>query len=101
MPSAGVATLSPRPSITIGCRAGSTISALSEPRTHFGTMTRSVCTFSRPSRFISSAAHWIARSSAGVPLRRFPIVSVRTDNRCQANVLPIASPINRAAGSRY
>ena len=52
-----VPTLSPSPSMTIACRAGSTISALSAPRTHFGTMTLSVCTFSRPSRFISATAH--------------------------------------------
>ena len=34
--------LSPRPSIAIAWRAGSTIPALSAPRTHFGTITRSV-----------------------------------------------------------
>ncbi len=98
---APVPTLSPRPSITIGCRSGSTISALSLPRTHLGTFTPSVCTFSRPSRFISLTAHSMARSSAGVPLRRLPMVSVSTARRCQANALPTASPIRRDAGSRY
>ena len=57
MPSPAVPTLSPSPSITIGWRAGSTISALSVPRTHLGTITCSVCTFSRPSFFISATAH--------------------------------------------
>ena len=83
-----------------GCCNGVTISALSAPRTHRGTITRSVWTFSRPSRLISPTAHWMARSSAGDPLNRFPIVSVSTANRCHANVLPTASPIRRAAGSR-
>ena len=46
-----------------GWRQGETISALSLPRTHLGTMTFSVCTFSRPSRFISPTAHSMARSS--------------------------------------
>ena len=37
------------------------ISALSRPRVHFGTITFSVWTFSRPSFFIASAAHAMAR----------------------------------------
>src|SRR5262245_56089411 len=43
----------------------------------------------------------MARSSAGEPLRRLPMPSVSTASRCQANVLESASPIRRAAGSRY
>ena len=62
MPPGGVATVPPRPSIAIGCRGGSTISALSTPRTHFGTITRSVRTLSRPSAFIASAAQATARA---------------------------------------
>src|SRR5262245_3980438 len=43
----------------------------------------------------------MARSSAALPLTRLPIESVRTASRCHANVLPTASPMSRAAGSRY
>src|SRR4030095_16103457 len=43
----------------------------------------------------------MARFNASLPLTRLPIESVSTANRCQANVLPTASPISRAAGSRY
>ena len=51
MPVGGVATLPPRPSIAIGCSGGSTITALSCPRTQRGTITRSVRTLARPSAF--------------------------------------------------
>ena len=71
------------------------------PAHPLGTITGSVCTFSRPSRFISSTAHLMARSSCGEPLRRWPMVSVSTASRRHANGRSIASPIRRAAGSRY
>ena len=71
-PSAGVPTLLPRPSMISGRRWGSVISALSWPLTQCGTFTGSVCTFSRPSFFISSTAHRIASSSGCDPLRRLP-----------------------------
>ena len=60
-PAAGVPTELPRPSIGSGCRTGVTSSRLSRPRTHFGTMTGSLCTLSRPSFFISATAQSIAR----------------------------------------
>src|SRR5262252_4032391 len=40
----------------------------------------------------------MARSSAGEPLRRLPIVSVSVERRSQAKVLLTASPIGRLAG---
>src|SRR5499427_7367 len=43
----------------------------------------------------------MARSSAGEPLRRLPIVSVSVERRSQAKVLLTASPISRLAGARY
>jgi hypothetical protein len=57
MPSGGVATLPPRPSMVSGWRTGLTISASSRPRTQCGTLTAGVATFSKPSRFICAAAH--------------------------------------------
>ena len=48
------------------------ISRLSLPRTHFGTITRSVCTFSRPSFFIVSTAQAMARLRFSEPLSRWP-----------------------------
>ena len=77
MPAAGVPTLLPRPSMTSGCGRGPAISRLSGPRTQCGTFTGSVCTFSRPSRFISSTAQRIAASRFCEPLRRWPKVSPR------------------------
>ena len=53
--------------MVIEWRAGLTISRFGAAHP-FGTMTRRLCTLSRPSRVISATAHWIARSSAGVPL---------------------------------
>jgi hypothetical protein len=41
IPCGGVPTLLPSPSIAMGRRAGSTISTLSRPRTHLGTITGS------------------------------------------------------------
>src|SRR5262249_40712591 len=43
----------------------------------------------------------MARSSAGEPLRRLPIVSVNVARRSHAKVLLTASPISRLAGARY
>ena len=71
-PPGGVATVPPSPSIAIGWRGGSTISALSWPRIQRGTITRSVRTFSRPSAFIVSTAQAIARVRFSEPLRRLP-----------------------------
>ena len=57
MPSAGVATLPPNPSMVSVWRTGSTMEASSRPRTQCGTLTAGVDTFSNPSRFICAAAH--------------------------------------------
>src|SRR5262245_9925098 len=77
------------------------ISALSRPRIHFGSITFSVCTFSRPSFFIVSAAHPIARERLSEPLSRLPYVSVSSASRCQAKSSAVAALIRRVAVSRY
>ena len=81
-------------------RGGSMISALSRPRVHFGTITFSVWTFSRPSFFIASAAHAMARVRFSEPLSRLPYVSVNSASRCQAKSSAVAALIRRAAVSR-
>src|SRR5215510_1683798 len=77
------------------------ISALSRPRVHFGTMTFSVWTLSRPSFFIVSAAHAIARDRFSEPLSRLPYVSVSSASRCHAKSSAVAALIRRVAVSRY
>ncbi len=63
---------------------------------------RARCARSRARRASSRRPPIGSRARApAMPLRRWPIVSVRTARRSQANVLPSASPISRAAGSRY
>ena len=82
------------------CRGGLTISALSRPRTQRGTITGSVRTFSRPSRFIVSAAQAIARSRFSDPLSRLPCVSVSSARRRQAKSSAVAAWIRRVLASR-
>ncbi|MNC85248.1 hypothetical protein D3C83_08380 [compost metagenome] len=72
MPPAGVATVPPRPRISTSWLGGSTISALSRPRTQRGTITGSVRTFSRPSAFIAATAHAMAPSRFSEPLNLAP-----------------------------
>ena len=78
-------TVPPSPSIATSWRGGSTISALSRPRTQCGTITGSVCTFSRPSAFIFSADHAIARARLSDPESRAPCRSVNSASRRHAN----------------
>ena len=97
MPSGGVPTLLPRPSIDQRMPVAARRSpALSRPRTQCGTLTGSVCTFSRPSFFISLDGpldRGVERSRE--PLRRWPNVSPSTASRSQANDVEIASAISR------
>src|SRR5262245_33373397 len=76
------------------------ISACSRPRVHFGTVTGSVRTFSRPSAFIVWADHWMARARFGDPLNRAPNVSVSSASRLQAKSSTVAALINRSASAR-
>src|SRR5262245_53962618 len=64
-------------------------------------MTFSVCTFSRPSFFIVSAAHAIARERLSEPLNRLPYVSVSSASRCHAKSSAVAALIRRVDVSRY
>jgi hypothetical protein len=64
--------LPPSPSIGMTCRGGSTISRLSLPRTQRGTITFSVWTLSRPSVFMASTAHAMARFRLSDPDSRLP-----------------------------
>ena len=73
------------------------ISRLSRPRTQRGTITLSVRTFSRPSFFIVSTAHAMARLRLSDPLRRWPKVSVSSASRFHANWSACAASINLSA----
>jgi hypothetical protein len=100
MPSGGVPTLLPRPSMTSPPGNGETSSALSRPRTQCGTFTGSRRTFSRPSFFISSAAQRMAASSDSDPESRWPKVSVISRRRSQALPSARAAVKTREAASR-
>src|SRR5678816_2470516 len=76
------------------------MAASSRPRTHRGTDTTSVWTFSRPSSFIVWTDHWMARDRFGEPLRRAPNVSVKSARRRHAKSSPVAALIRRSAPTR-
>ena len=77
MPARGVPMLPPSPSIVIALARGRTSSSDSRPRTQCGTIAGSPRTLASPSFFISASVQSIASSSAFVPLKREPKVSVR------------------------
>jgi hypothetical protein len=97
MPSGGVPTLPPSPSMATGASTGSTRRADSWPRTQLGTFTSGVWTFESPSRRISPAAHSIAFVNAGEPSMRWPIRSQRYSSFFHPPSSVSAAPIRREA----
>jgi hypothetical protein len=81
MPSGGVPTLIPSPSMLSGATRGDVSVADSSPRTQCGTIAGSPCTLSSPSFRISPRIQSIARSSDADPLKRWPKVSVSVASR--------------------
>ncbi len=104
MPPAGVPMLRPSPSMCSVSRRGEISTALSAPRSHTGTITASVCTFSRPSAFICSTIQSIACSRRAEPLGRLPNVSASSASRSHAELSASAASMSlfcdvRAAAS--
>ena len=78
MPSGGVGTVRPRPTIDSFIGYGPTSSALSSPRVHDGLANCSTFTSVKPRAFSLAAPQSLARSMAGEPTRRGPMVVVRS-----------------------
>jgi hypothetical protein len=100
MPPGGVAMLPPSPSIGRFWTRGRTICADSCPLTHTGTIAGSPRTFWSPSSFIRAITQSIVCSSAGVPLKRFPNLSVISASRFHAVLSFSAASMMRSASAR-
>ena len=97
MPSGGVPTLPPKPSIGKSRRRGESNSTDSLPRTQRGTVTSSPRTFWKPSFFISARHQSMASSRFFEPVKRGPNVSHIVAKRENPNTLFVAACVNRCA----